>query len=241
MDARPKFNELCPFFYGSLRTQLRYPQLAELFCNHDWKVVQVEPLTMWPPNYEVFNQWANLLISDENPIMLTGQITSIEVVLPMIEAVFAGTDVEYSYESSLIHDNLVHEVSCKNTSAIKRLLASGVNLNRRGRYSLSAIACAAETDETGEIIRLLVTAGADVNLPDARGTTPLFVAVDVAIDGAIQTNKPTFDWSAVAVLLESGADPYLKDGRGKTVFDVARAYGPYADTSFRAFMETQGH
>ena len=241
MDTRPNLDELCPFINGWLRTGLNNAQVAELFRDCKWNIVQIGTWPPWPASFEVFNDSADLLITDEAPIRLTGPVASLEDVVPMIERVFTGSDVQFGYESSQIHDDLVCEVGRQNIPAVKRLLAEGANPNRGGRNVSSAIACAAETDETGEIIRLLVTAGADVNLPDARGTTPLFIAVDVAIDGAIQTNKPTFDWSAVAVLLESGADPYLKDGRGKTIFDVARAYGQHAETSFRAFMKTQGY
>ena len=72
---------------------------------------------------------------------------------------------------------------------------------------------------------MLVASGADINVQNERGLTPLHYAVDVAIDGTIQQGLETIDWSVVGVFLDLGADPNIPDARGKTVYDVAFAYG----------------
>ena len=102
-----------------------------------------------------------------------------------------------------------------------------------------AIACAGENDRTGEIAQTLVAAGADINIQDEHGTTPLHHAVDIAIDGAIQNNEESFDWTVVGVFLTLGADPQIPDYRGKTVFDCAATYGDYPHKSFTEFMASR--
>ena len=66
-----------------------------------------------------------------------------------------------------LEDALVHEVWRQDLSAVQRLLESGANPNLPGRKWSSAIACAGECDEIGDIVRALVAAGADINTQDA--------------------------------------------------------------------------
>jgi len=136
-------------------------------------------------------------------------------------------------------DALVREVWRQDLSAIQRLLKAGANPNLPGRAWSSAIACAGENDETGNVVRTLVASGADINIRNDQGLTPLHYAVDTAIDGAIQQNLEAINWSVVAVLLDLGADPNIRDMRGKTVYDVASAYGYNSRRSFDDFMSTR--
>jgi len=138
-----------------------------------------------------------------------------------------------------LEDALIHEVWRQDVVAVRRLLAAGANPNLPGRAWSSAIACAGENDETGEIVRILVDAGADVNIQDEFGLTPLHRAVDMAIDGTIQQNLKEIDWTVVGVYLELGADPNIRDKNGETIADVASAYGYNAKQSFDDFMRTR--
>lgn len=72
-----------------------------------------------------------------------------------------------------LEDALVQAVWQQDLAAVQSLLAAGADPNRPGGAWSSAIACAGENDETGEIIRTLVAAGADLHLPDEQGQTPL--------------------------------------------------------------------
>lgn len=138
-----------------------------------------------------------------------------------------------------LEDALVHEVWRQDVYAVQRLLLAGANPNLPGRAWSSAIACSGENDHTGEIVRVLVAAGANINLQDAQGLTPLHHAVDMAIDGTIQQNLDTIDWSGVGVFLDLGADPTIRDVRGETVYDMATAYGYNARRSFDEFMRSR--
>ena len=63
-----------------------------------------------------------------------------------------------------------------------------------------------------EIADILVKCGADINVRDRVGKTPLFTAV-----GDPKMNKSTFVWC-----LENGADPGAVDADGIVVFDKGR-------------------
>lgn len=64
---------------------------------------------------------------------------------------------------------------------------------------------------TGRIAALLIERGADVNVPDRRGNTPLMLA-------AAECDAPT-----VRVLLEAGADMHAENILGLTAFELTLA------------------
>ena len=138
-----------------------------------------------------------------------------------------------------LEDALVHEVWRQDLFEVQRLLDAGANPNLPGRTWPSAIACAGENDEIGNIVRALAAAGAQLNIQDEYGQTPLHHAVDVAIDGMIQDNLDEIDWTVVGVFLELGADPNITDKTGKTISDVATAYGYSAKRSLNDLMRTR--
>ena len=140
---------------------------------------------------------------------------------------------------STLEDALVHEVWRQDMPAIQRLLQAGANPNLPGREWSSAIACSGENDATGDIVRVLVAAGANINIQDAQGLTPLHHAVDMAIDGTIQRSLDAIDWTVVGVFLDLGADPMIRDARGETVYEMVTAYGYNARRSFDDFMRSR--
>jgi len=66
-----------------------------------------------------------------------------------------------------------------------------------------------------DVMKLLVDAGAKVNVDDSRGMTPLMLAV----------SSEHQDAALVRLLLKSGADPNARSKTGETVLDWARKYG----------------
>ena len=86
----------------------------------------------------------------------------------------------------------------------------------------------AAEDCNSEIIRLLVSRGADLASADRNGWTPLHVAVDSDLDtssrnGCLANKMPT-----VQTLIALGADESLHAGDGATARDIAAAYGKEA-------------
>ncbi len=87
-------------------------------------------------------------------------------------------------------------------------------LARGARHDDFEILCAAAVGHVA-VGRVLLDAGADPDGADARGTTPLLMAVQL---------RYTCDASAfVRMLLEAGADPCRRDARGRTPRELAEA------------------
>jgi ankyrin repeat protein len=76
----------------------------------------------------------------------------------------------------------------------------------------TALTIAAEANQSAEILRLPVAAGADVNAADANGMTPLMI---YAAD--------TYNTGAIDYLIATGADLKQTNASGQTAADLARA------------------
>jgi ankyrin repeat protein len=97
---------------------------------------------------------------------------------------------------------LMHAVSCVSRSVpvITAILEAGANVNRKTREGYTALHCAIDVNgeanlNTAEVIRVLVSAGADLKARQHYGWTPLLRAV---VEGTA---------AEVIALLAAGADP----------------------------------
>lgn len=118
---------------------------------------------------------------------------------------------------STVHE-LVRAAFSGNGEEIIRLLDLGVPINAQDGEGWNPLHAAIENEEM-ECISLLIANGADVACI-VNGLTPLAHAVDVAIDGTIQTGGSPGDEPVeiIRYLLSVGADPLP----GLT---VAKSYG----------------
>lgn len=106
--------------------------------------------------------------------------------------------------------------------AIKSYLRDGGDPNIINQFGLPLITIAVENSRT-EIVKLLIEGGANVNIQDEYGQTPLFFAVDTAIDVVIRENgEPSLE--IIDILLDNGADLRISDFKGRTGITIAKNY-----------------
>ncbi|WP_082282748.1 ankyrin repeat domain-containing protein [Myxococcus hansupus] len=110
-----------------------------------------------------------------------------------------------------------------NAEILDLLLQAGANPNvsPAGAY-WGALHVAVEQEQL-ELIPMLIASGADVNLPDANGMTPLHHAIDIEADGAYQRGERPSAY-VTRLLLAHGAQPNTCDRNGRTPLDLARDY-----------------
>ncbi len=125
----------------------------------------------------------------------------------------------------MLQDQLTHAIWKGDVTLVCTLLARGASPNEVDLRGWTPLMQAAEMENT-EIIEVLLSNGGDPNLAGYEGTTPLHVAVDIAIDGTIQTGGSPGDEpvSIIQRLLAAGANIESRDQRGETPLDLARAY-----------------
>jgi len=139
----------------------------------------------------------------------------------------------------------------RSTDVCKRLLSANINLHARGRkyarVPLHSVCSCIETAEIPDVVDLLVDAGADVNVRDGDGETPLLNAVykgytSIArklIDLGANVNTPNYSSQETAIhfavsfdrfeilplLLEKGADYTAKNIHGRNILHMAARMG----------------
>ncbi len=215
------------YIHCKLTTSLQRIEIADLFEKSQCGWTTCLRSTMYIAHYDVESANARLHLYGENPVFvprpvpafLSGFISSPEDVVPMIDAVLTPAKIQFTYESDEQQDALVDAIHRKDLTEIKRLLEAGADPNRGGLGESFALDAAVGRDETGIIIRTLVAAGADVNIRDEYGQTPLHTAVNLAIDAATQGDYPEIDWREAGLLLDLGADPMIRDDQGQSAYD----------------------
>jgi ankyrin repeat protein len=128
-------------------------------------------------------------------------------------------------------------------NVIKKMIAKGVNVNARmwkngmkdgqrnrlNRLGATAFFLAAKNTDT-EVMKVLVAAGADPNIPAADGTTPLMVASGLAIwnpgeDGGSLMGQEDEVLEAVRMCVELGNDVNAANRNGETALHGAAFRG----------------
>jgi len=116
--------------------------------------------------------------------------------------------------------------------AVRRILARKPDLSRcLEGYSLSG------KDKDFRILKMLLDAGADSN-DCGSGESLLHSLVDVIADYRGSRYGEKTDWSEVGRMIELGADPLLRDKKGRNLLDIAEPWGERA--SLDAYLRSLG-
>lgn len=139
----------------------------------------------------------------------------------------AGADVKAvnSYGSTTLH--LAATASTVDIiDIIVALLDAGADINARNKNDQTPLHYASQASNP-EVITLLVDRGANVNMQDSKGNTPLINAVRG------ENAKP----EVVSFLLDKGADVNIKDESGKRAVDYARTNRKLAGPVLRRLVK----
>ncbi|HRB72319.1 ankyrin repeat domain-containing protein [Flavobacterium sp. WV_118_3] len=110
-------------------------------------------------------------------------------------------------------------VACNSIYAINKeivevLLKHPLDINARGIDDCTPLYYAIGKGDN-EVVQILIDNGADVNIPDSYGNTPLMTAADMFDDDA----------TIIQLLLENGADPHQKNNYGVSVYKLLEMPG----------------
>ncbi|MDR2214453.1 MAG: ankyrin repeat domain-containing protein [Nevskiaceae bacterium] len=112
--------------------------------------------------------------------------------------------------SSLLHV----AIAFRHDDAALYLISSGIELNAQSKDGKTALSYAA-VYQNEPVARMLIERGADINLADNFGNGPLW--------HALQSSRK--DYNLFECILNSGADPTVKNKVGKSVADAVNSRG----------------
>jgi uncharacterized protein len=124
-----------------------------------------------------------------------------------------------------IQDRLSSAISEEKINLVKSVMDEGADPNLLNRNNETPLMTAAEC-ESEEILELLISLGAVINRKGYEGNTPLHIAVDMAIDGNIQSGGNSGDEpiNIISALIRHGADIHAMNNKGDTPLDWAKEY-----------------
>ncbi|KAF7509316.1 hypothetical protein GJ744_008210 [Endocarpon pusillum] len=109
---------------------------------------------------------------------------------------------------------LMRAADYDHVAVVHELIRRGIDWNAKDTFDRSAVHSAAINGSARSLAALLDLPGVDVNIQDVNGNTPLHDAAGL-----------DFDSEALEILLAKGARPDIRNGRGETPLDAARARG----------------
>lgn len=125
--------------------------------------------------------------------------TIFDEILPTI-------DIEMKDERN--YSLLWRAIISKNLYSIDQLLKHGANIDGKDNNNHHTPIFFATINNKSELLKVLLQNGVDVNSKNQFGSYVLSTSM-----------QGCDNFEAIALLLDNGANPYLKDRRGKTVFD----------------------
>jgi len=130
---------------------------------------------------------------------------------------FEDFDSYDPYELMIIPPNkkaemLMKEIGDKkpNLNLVNDLIALGANLDWQDEFGWTALIKAVRFGESG-IVQMLIGAGADVNVQNDNGQTPLHVAAFIHMGKT----------DIARMLIDAGAKKDVKDKKGRLPYDLA--------------------
>ena len=112
---------------------------------------------------------------------------------------------------------LWYSARCDSAALMRRMLKSDLDVNAEGSRQETALHAAAADISNPELVRVLIDAGAEVNVKDKHGDTPLHFAARCSEDGEAKQRAI----ECVKLLLKHGADAAIKNEAGHTPRDDA--------------------
>lgn len=96
-----------------------------------------------------------------------------------------------------------------NAEIVELLLKYPLDINSKGVDDCTPLHYAIGKEDNN-VVKILIDKGADLNIPDKNGNTPLMSATDMFDD----------DDTIIKLLLENGADPNIKNNYGVSVYKL---------------------
>lgn len=111
-------------------------------------------------------------------------------------------------------ENLLHQTGTNNCIEIaKDLISKGINVNQRGYKGSTPLQYLLEGKHS-ILIRMVIEAGADVNIRDNYGNNALWTA----------TFNARGDYEFVELILEKGGEAFTKNKAGRSPLDLANQF-----------------
>ncbi|EDV28638.1 uncharacterized protein TRIADDRAFT_51756 [Trichoplax adhaerens] len=122
-------------------------------------------------------------------------------------------------QNTLVHKLLVEQIpSSDRAITFQFLLANGANPNPNYPGGNRAIHLAAGLSGNPDVLELLITHGAEINVMNADNSSPLFFATKVN------------NYRCASVLIKSGANIRIKNTQGLTAFDYIEDFDEWIDS-----------
>lgn len=183
-------------------------------------------------NFRIFDDEKE---SDLGRAILTGDLQELKNLIE------GGVDVDT--KDSQGTTPLIEASSLRREDIVRYLLSKNANVNARnflGRSALHVAYYLSFRSPPTTIVELLLSAGADVNIRDENGDTPLFYALRTDVeqllvagaDPNVQNNEGNTPLhiatkynfrNSVKTLLDYGADPFIRNNSGELPIDGASA------------------
>lgn len=170
------------------------------------------------------------------PVSSSSRFVTGEVLLSLIQRQRRINETQLAFHQA---------VERNDTDTARRMIAAGADVNASYDEELNRPLIDACYQDREACVRMLVDAGADVNLPNKAGLTPLHGAVRSGNERLVRfllqqgaaLNHPAASAESplhlaalyaadnmVRLLLEAGANPHARDASGKTALDYAIEY-----------------